>query len=117
MGVCVCKKKNGTCSMFHPCFLNVDHPSLTQYSKFQILQMCTYNWLVDNAKPIIKMTRKVMGQRLFKATMRATIYGQFVAGEDKHDIQGQHGFIPDLLSHAPSVSTWFAIKDCRLRLI
>ena len=51
--------------------------------------MCTYDWLVDNAKGLMKMTRKVLGQRLFKATMRATIYGQFVGGEGKHDIQGK----------------------------
>jgi len=44
--------------------------------------------LVDNAKGLMKMTRKVLGQRLFKAAMRATIYGQFVGGEGKHDIQG-----------------------------
>lgn len=68
------------------CFRNKSTYDLVR--SIVVFKMCTYNWLVDNAKPIIKMTRKVMGQRLFKATMRATIYGQFVAGEDKHDIQG-----------------------------
>ena len=57
--------------------------------------MCTYDWLVDNAKGIMKMTRKVLGQRLFKATMRATIYGQFVGGEGKHDIQGKKRLNPN----------------------
>ena len=60
--------------------------------------MCTYDWLVDNAKGIMKMTRKVLGQRLFKAAMRATIYGQFVGGEGKHDIQGERGQFFDELA-------------------
>merc|ERR1719187_2505951 len=36
---------------------------------------------------MIKTARKVLGQRLFKAVMRATIFGQLVGGEGKHDIQ------------------------------
>jgi len=52
-----------------------------------VFKMCTFDWLVDNAKGLMKMARKVLGQRLFKAAMRATIFGQFVGGEGKHDIQ------------------------------
>ena len=51
--------------------------------------MCTFDWLVDNAKGLMRMSRKLLGQRLFKAAMRATIFGQFVGGEGKHDIQGK----------------------------
>jgi len=68
------------------CFRNKSTYELVR--SIVVFKMCTYDWLVDNAKGLMKMTRKVLGQRLFKATMRATIYGQFVGGEGKHDIQG-----------------------------
>jgi hypothetical protein len=51
--------------------------------------MCTFDMMVDNAKWMMKLARKVLGQRLFKMAMRASIYGQFVGGEGKHDIQGK----------------------------
>jgi len=68
------------------CFRNKSTYELVR--SIVVFKMCTYDWLVDNAKGLMKMTRKVLGQRLFKAAMRATIYGQFVGGEGKHDIQG-----------------------------
>jgi len=68
------------------CFRNKSTYELVR--SIVVFKMCTYDWLVDNAKGIMKLTRKVLGQRLFKAAMRATIYGQFVGGEGKHDIQG-----------------------------
>jgi len=68
------------------CFRNKSSYELVR--SIVVFKMCTYDWLVDNAKGLIKMSRKILGQRLFKAVMRATIYGQFVGGEGKHDIQG-----------------------------
>jgi len=68
------------------CFRNKSTYDLVR--SIVVFKMCTYDWLVDNAKGMIKTARKVLGQRLFKAVMRATIYGQFVGGEGKHDIQG-----------------------------
>jgi len=68
------------------CFRNKSTYELVR--SIVVFKMCTYDWLVDNAKGLMKMTRKVLGQRLFKSAMRATIYGQFVGGEGKHDIQG-----------------------------
>lgn len=68
------------------CFRNKSTYELVR--SIVVFKMCTYEWLVNNAKGMIKVARKALGQRLFKTAMRATIYGQFVAGENKHDIQG-----------------------------
>ena len=34
----------------------------------------------------MKIGKKVLGKRLFKSLMKATFYGQFVAGENQQDI-------------------------------
>jgi len=34
----------------------------------------------------MKLGKKLLGKRLFKMLMKATFYGQFVAGEDQKDI-------------------------------
>lgn len=36
---------------------------------------------------LMKSLRKMVGQRLFEAIMKATFYGQFVAGEDQNKIR------------------------------
>ena len=35
----------------------------------------------------MKIGKKVLGKRLFKALMKSSFYGQFVAGEDQQEIQ------------------------------
>lgn len=35
----------------------------------------------------MKLSRAVLGDRLFKAVMKATFYGHFVAGEDQYSIR------------------------------
>ena len=51
-------------------------------------QMCAFDFIVDNNKHLLNFGRRVLGRRLFNKLMKATIYGQFVGGEDKKDIQG-----------------------------
>ena len=36
---------------------------------------------------ILSVSRKLMGKRLFEGVMKATFYGQFVAGEDQPSIK------------------------------
>ena len=50
--------------------------------------MCAFDFIVDNNKHLLNFGRRVLGRRLFNKLMKATIYGQFVGGEDKKDIQG-----------------------------
>ena len=35
----------------------------------------------------MKIGKKILGKRLFKELMKATFYGQFVAGEDQQEIR------------------------------
>jgi len=35
----------------------------------------------------MNIMRKVLGQKLFEKVMKKTVYGQFVAGEDKETIK------------------------------
>ncbi|XP_072048238.1 hydroxyproline dehydrogenase-like [Amphiura filiformis] len=45
------------------------------------LQCCSHNILVQNSMKLMKLGQRIMGERLFSAVMKATIYGHFVAGE------------------------------------
>uniref|UniRef100_T1J6H6 Proline dehydrogenase n=1 Tax=Strigamia maritima TaxID=126957 RepID=T1J6H6_STRMM len=51
-----------------------------------VFSLCSNDYLVKNNMKIMKWTRKVLGKRLFEMVMRATVYGQFVAGEDQNTI-------------------------------
>jgi len=75
-----------TFSNTRQCFRNKSTYELLR--SIVVFKMCTFDMMVDNAKWMMKLARKVLGQRLFKMAMRASIYGQFVGGEGKHDIQG-----------------------------
>ncbi|KAJ8711481.1 hypothetical protein PYW07_008723 [Mythimna separata] len=52
-----------------------------------VYQICSVNWLVENNDMLMKRMRQVVGQRLFEIFMKATFYGQFVAGEDQNTIK------------------------------
>ncbi|CAH0595511.1 unnamed protein product [Chrysodeixis includens] len=52
-----------------------------------VYQICSVNWLVENNDMLMKRLRQVVGQRLFEMFMKATFYGQFVAGEDQNTIK------------------------------
>ncbi|CAK1541464.1 unnamed protein product [Leptosia nina] len=52
-----------------------------------VYQICSINWIVENNDMLMKRLRQLVGQRLFEAIMKATFYGQFVAGEDQNNIR------------------------------
>ncbi|CAG9559302.1 unnamed protein product [Danaus chrysippus] len=54
---------------------------------YLVYQICSINWVVENNAMLMKRLRQLVGQRLFEAIMKATFYGQFVAGEDQIKIQ------------------------------
>lgn len=51
-----------------------------------ILGLCKSDLLVKNNERLMKLSRALLGKRLFEALMRQTFYGQFVAGEDERAI-------------------------------
>ncbi|UYV61265.1 PRODH, partial [Cordylochernes scorpioides] len=53
-----------------------------------VLRLCSFRFLIDNNEKLIKLGRKVLGQSLFQHVMKKSFYGQFVAGEDIHQIKG-----------------------------
>ncbi|CAG4968185.1 unnamed protein product [Parnassius apollo] len=54
---------------------------------YLVYQICSINWIVENNAMLMRRLRQVVGQRLFEAIMKATFYGQFVAGEDQNKIR------------------------------
>ncbi|XP_026754960.1 proline dehydrogenase 1, mitochondrial isoform X1 [Galleria mellonella] len=52
-----------------------------------VYQICSVNWIVENNAMLMRRLRQVVGQRLFEIIMKATFYGQFVAGEDQNTIR------------------------------
>lgn len=51
-----------------------------------VLKLCTFETLVKNNDFIMKRARQLLGRRLFKAVMKATMYGHFVAGESQDEV-------------------------------
>jgi len=51
-----------------------------------VFQLCGINVLVSNNEMLMKIGKKVLGERLFGALMKPTFYGQFVAGENTRTI-------------------------------
>ena len=47
----------------------------------------SYEPLVENNAQIMAKTKQIFGQGIFNLAMKATVYGQFVAGEDKDKIK------------------------------
>ncbi|XP_045503207.1 proline dehydrogenase 1, mitochondrial isoform X2 [Colias croceus] len=54
---------------------------------YLVYQICSINWIVENNDMLMKRLRQLVGQRMFEAIMKATFYGQFVAGEDQNKIR------------------------------
>ncbi|XP_041455719.1 hydroxyproline dehydrogenase-like [Lytechinus variegatus] len=44
-----------------------------------VLQMCSFNFFVDNSLKLMSLGLRVLGDTLFSALMRASFYGQFAA--------------------------------------
>ena len=49
-------------------------------------QSCKFPLLVTNAENLLIISRKIFGGRIVDAVLKATIYGQFCAGEDQQQI-------------------------------
>lgn len=63
--------------------------SKTNYELFRalfVLHLCSYETLVKNNKAILKALRIPLGQNLFNKLLRATFFGQFVAGESREEV-------------------------------
>ncbi|XP_011564591.2 proline dehydrogenase 1, mitochondrial [Plutella xylostella] len=54
---------------------------------YLVYQICSFDWVVENNDMLMKRARQVLGKRLFEMMMKATFYGQFVAGEDQNKIR------------------------------
>uniref|UniRef100_A0A914ZEQ6 Proline dehydrogenase n=1 Tax=Parascaris univalens TaxID=6257 RepID=A0A914ZEQ6_PARUN len=64
--------------------------SKTNYELFRalfVLHLCSYETLVKNNKAILKALRIPLGQNLFNRLLRATFFGQFVAGESREEVE------------------------------
>ena len=51
-----------------------------------VLKLCSYPLIVDNNQKLIKLGQKALGRRLFRALMKVTFYGHFVAGENEKEM-------------------------------
>ncbi|XP_072839792.2 proline dehydrogenase 1, mitochondrial [Pogona vitticeps] len=54
---------------------------------FVVLRLCSLRPLVDHADKLMHFSQKLLGRQLFERLVKATIYGQFVAGEDQETIK------------------------------
>jgi len=54
---------------------------------YLVFTLCSSNYLVNNNMKLMKLGKKILGKKLFKALMKATFYGQFVAGENQEEIR------------------------------
>ncbi|XP_053325697.1 proline dehydrogenase 1, mitochondrial [Spea bombifrons] len=52
-----------------------------------VFWLCSIDTLVDKNQQLLKLSRKLLGQKMFEAMMKMTFYGQFVAGEDQEAIK------------------------------
>ena len=51
-----------------------------------VYKLFTFDKLVENSDTLTKFTQKIFGKRIFEKLMKMTIYGHFVAGEDKSEV-------------------------------
>lgn len=53
---------------------------------YLVFQLCGINFLLENQKTLLSLSRKLLGKNLFNHLMKNTFYGHFVAGENQDDI-------------------------------
>ena len=70
-----------------------DHRTVFQHKSFTellrslvILKACSFNWLVDNALPLMRFGEKYLGERIFSSIARPTFYRQFVGGDTEEEL-------------------------------
>ncbi|KAK2711260.1 hypothetical protein QYM36_012444 [Artemia franciscana] len=54
---------------------------------YLVFSLCSSSTLVENNMKLMKLGKAVLGKKLFEKLMRATFYGQFVAGKDQAEIK------------------------------
>ncbi|XP_035691457.1 proline dehydrogenase 1, mitochondrial-like isoform X4 [Branchiostoma floridae] len=52
-----------------------------------VFKLCSFDIIVRNNNQLMKLSRRILGKRLFKSCMKGTFYGHFVAGEDQESIK------------------------------
>ncbi|KAF6082601.1 proline dehydrogenase 1 [Phyllostomus discolor] len=52
-----------------------------------VLRLCASRVLLAHHEQLLRLTSRLLGQRLFDKLMKMTFYGQFVAGEDQESIR------------------------------
>eukprot|EP00731_Ephydatia_muelleri_P022707 Em0015g290a len=75
-----------------PDFTNTAEAFKTKTTKeilrsYLVYKMFTFEGIVSRSQKLIKVSRTLLGQTLFNKVMRATIYGQFVGGEDVAELK------------------------------
>ncbi|KAK2190349.1 hypothetical protein NP493_83g02003 [Ridgeia piscesae] len=58
------------------------------FRAYVIFSFCSSDFLVSKIVKILGWTRRVLGRVLYRAVMKPTIYGQFLAGDNDRDILG-----------------------------
>ncbi|XP_071865121.1 proline dehydrogenase slgA isoform X1 [Bombus fervidus] len=51
-----------------------------------VYQLCSIEYIAENNMKLMKLTKQILGEKLFTKLMKATFYGHFVAGEDEVQI-------------------------------
>ena len=51
-----------------------------------VYKLFTFDWIVENSQTLTRLSQKIFGRKLFEKFMKMTIYGHFVAGEEKAEV-------------------------------
>lgn len=51
-----------------------------------VYNLFSFNSILNNSDKLVKIGYKVLGKRIFEKVMKMSVYGHFVAGDNKHDI-------------------------------
>jgi len=51
-----------------------------------VFRLCSLDFIVKHQFKLLSWARRVLGQRLYKRMLQATVYGQFMAGENRDEV-------------------------------
>ncbi|XP_017890946.1 proline dehydrogenase 1, mitochondrial isoform X2 [Ceratina calcarata] len=51
-----------------------------------VYQLCSIEYIAENNMTLMKLSKQILGEKLFTKLMKSTFYGHFVAGEDEVQI-------------------------------